>query len=268
MPKRLQAAGLALLLLAAQPLWAGPPFQTDDPDPVPYGHYEAYLFALSDGTPIAAAAEGPAAEFNWGAVPNVQLHLIIPVASYFQPQGPDTAGLGDIEAGMKYRFIHETKHRPEIGTFPMLELPTGSPQRNLGNGQIWARLPIWIQKGIGPWTTYGGVGEVINNAPGVRDYTFAGWLLQKELNKKLTLGGEVFGHGAEGQEPLIPSTRASTMADFGGFYNFNPGFSLLFAAGHSFAGQSETYAYLGLYWTWGKDKGKNSASLNLPPPHA
>ena len=248
----------------AQPLWAGPPFQTDDPDPVPYGHYEAYLFALSDGTSIATAAEGPAAEFNWGAVPNVQLHLIVPVASYFQPQGPDTAGLGDIEAGVKYRFVQETKHRPEIGTFPMLELPTGSPQRNLGNGQTWARLPVWIQKSIGPWTSYGGAGEVINNAPGVRDYTFAGWLLQKEFNKKLTLGGEVFGHGAEGQQPLIPSTRASTLVDFGGFYNFNLGFSLLFAGGHSFTGQPETYAYLGLYWTWGKDKGKKRATLDLP----
>lgn len=31
----------------------------------------------------------------------------------------------------------------------------------------------------------------------------------------------------------------------------NPGFSVLFAVGHSVAGQAETYAYLGLYWTWG-----------------
>jgi len=28
-------------------------------------------------------AEGPAIEFNWGAMPNVHLHMIIPVASYF-----------------------------------------------------------------------------------------------------------------------------------------------------------------------------------------
>ena len=28
-------------------------------------------------------------------------------------------------------------------------------------------------------------------------------------------------------------------------------FQLLFAAGHSFVGEGETYTYLSLYWTWG-----------------
>jgi hypothetical protein len=32
---------------------------------------------------------------------------------------------------------------------------------------------------------------------------------------------------------------------------------LLFAYGHSIAGQTENYAYLGLYWTWGKDDQKS-----------
>jgi hypothetical protein len=29
---------------------------------------------------------------------------------------------------------------------------------------------------------------------------------------------------------------------------------LLFCYGHTAVGQTENYAYLGLYWTWGKDK--------------
>ena len=32
---------------------------------------------------------------------------------------------------------------------------------------------------------------------------------------------------------------------------------LLFAYGHSIAGLTENYAYLGLYWTWGKDDKKS-----------
>lgn len=44
--------------------------------------------------------------------------------------------------------------------------------------------------------------------------------------------------------------------DFGGYYYFkNPGFQLLFAYGHSIAGQTERYAYLGLYETWGSKPG-------------
>ena len=41
--------------------------------------------------------------------------------------------------------------------------------------------------------------------------------------------------------------------DVGGYYKFrDPGFQLLFCYGHTAVGQTENYAYLGLYWTWGK----------------
>ena len=33
-----------LFSLAAANLWAGPPFQTDDPEPVEFRHYEVYVF--------------------------------------------------------------------------------------------------------------------------------------------------------------------------------------------------------------------------------
>ena len=45
------------------------------------------------------------------------------------------------------------------------------------------------------------------------------------------------------------------MVDVGGYYKFrDPGFQLLFCYGHTVIGQTENYAYLGLYWTWGKKK--------------
>ena len=41
----------------------------------------------------------------------------------------------------------------------------------------------------------------------------------------------------------------------GGYYHFkyHPGQQFLFCYGHSVAGQTENYAYVGMYWTWGKD---------------
>jgi hypothetical protein len=241
---------LIMLGFCASAAFAGPPFQTDDPEPVPYKHWEAYTFFTYDGTALGSATQGPAFEVNWGPVPDVQLHLVVPAAAALPPGGPNTFGVGDTELGIKYRFVHETRHRPEIGTFPFIELPTGSPRAGLGNGRIWYRLPIWIQKSEGPWTTYGGGGEVLNSEPGTRNYPFGGWLLQRDLGKKLTLGGEIFAHGPEGAATL--STHSSTLADIGGYYYFrNPGFQLLFAVGHAIAGQPESIAYLGLYWTWG-----------------
>lgn len=238
-------------------VWAGPPFRTDDPQPVDFRHWEAYVFSTRDNTADGRAIQFPAFEFNWGAVPDVQLHLILPIASSRLPGGPTWVGAGDVELGIKYRFIAEGGKRPQIGIFPQLELPAGNASRGLGNGQVWARLPVWAQKSWGPWTTYGGGGYVLNRAPGMRSYPLAGWLLQRELGKRLTLGGELYSEGAGSI-----GRRSSTVLNFGGYYNFNRNFSLLFSAGRDVAGGLHTVAYFGLYWTWGGRT--DGGSRNLP----
>jgi hypothetical protein len=242
---------LVLFTLFAKTVFAGPPFQTDDPDPVAYRHFEAYVFELSDGTvPGGTTLEIPSFEMNWGVVPNVQLHLVVPVGANFAPNGgPVHYGVGDTELGAKVRFVKETKRLPEVGIFPFVELPSGSAANGLGVGTTWYRLPLWIQKSWGPWTSYGGGGEAVVPQSGYKNYPFAGWLVQRQMKKKLMLGVELFGHGAEGE--AATSTRSSTMIDLGGSYEFTPGFDLLFAAGRSVVGQPETYTYLSLYWTWG-----------------
>ena len=248
--RRIQGvAALGLVLVAtglARPAVAGPPFLTDDPEPVALRHWEAYVFSAWDATRDATGIQGPAVEVNLGAAPGLQLHLVVPLATSSAPGVATTHGLGDIEVGAKYRFVEETDARPQIGTFPMLELPTGSADRGLGNGKLWARIPVWAQKSWGPWTTYGGVGYTVNRAPGARSYPFAGWLVQRDLSRRLTLGGELFTHGADSV-----GGRSVTILNGGGYYNFNPGFSLLFSAGRTVSGERHTVAYLGLYWTWG-----------------
>jgi hypothetical protein len=247
----------------ARPALAGPPFQTDDPEPVDFRHYEFYIFGGSDGTPVETDPVGPAAEFNWGAVPNLQIHVVLPFGAILPSNnpayapagvGPSAYGLTDMEIGVKYRFVQESKWTPMIGTFPMIEAPTGSYSKGLGVGATWYKLPIWMQKDWGHWTTYGGGGFTVVNQTQYSTFPFGGWLIQRDIGKKWTLGGEIYSHGAEGL--ATPQTKAATMADFGGYYYFrNPGFQLLFAYGHTIAGQTEDYAYLGLYWTWGTKPG-------------
>ena len=60
------AAGVAF---AAQPVavLAGPPFQTDDPEPVDLGHYEFYVFAASDSTHTENGSYRPGASSSTGA---------------------------------------------------------------------------------------------------------------------------------------------------------------------------------------------------------
>ena len=258
----------AAVMLCTASAWAGPPFQTDDPEPIDYKHYEFYTFATSDGTNLETDTEGPGFEFNWGALPNVHLHIIVPAAAILPANGPRAFGLGDIETGIKYRFVQEGKHRPMIGTFIMIEVPTGSAARGLGVGKTWFKVPLWVQKSFGPWTTYGGGGETIisEKVPGYRNYPFAGWLVQRDLGKRWTLATEAFFHGPEGL--ATPQTKAATLIDFGGYYKFHgdESYQLLFCYGHTMVGQTENYAYLGLYWTWGKKAGDAKPAAQLGPP--
>lgn len=266
------AALLVALIAIAFPRTgvAGPPFQTDDPEPVDLHHYEFYVFSAVDATPLETDPVGPAFEFNWGVLPNTQFHAVLSFGAIvpsnnpaYAPlgQGPSAYGLLDTEIGVKYRFISQTKDRPEVGTFPMVEVPTGSYSRGLGTGKASYKLPIWVQKDFGPWTTYGGGGYQVVPQDGFKNFPYAGWLLQRDVGEKWTLGGELWYHGPEGI--ATPHIHSSTMFDFGGYYYFRkPAFQLLFALGHSIAGQPETYAYLGLYWTWGGKEAKEPAAAD------
>jgi hypothetical protein len=251
--RSIAALAVALVVLfASASAHAGPPFQTDDPEPVDYRHFEMYAFELSDGTTQGGTTLAtPAYEVNYGVVPNVQLHLVLPFTTVFAPDGPNQHGFGDTEFGIKLRFVKESKSTPQIGIFPFFEFPSGNADKGLGIGKTWYRMPLWLQKSWGPddrqWTSYGGGGYTIVPQDGFVNFPFAGWLVQRQLSKKFTLGSELYGHG-----PQTPdATRAATMLDLGGIYEFKPGFDLLFAGGRSVYGQPETYTYLSLYWTWG-----------------
>ena len=268
---------LLFLMLVAPTLWAqGPPYQTDDPVPVDLHHYEFYVFGSADGTPVEMDSLGPAFEFNWGAIPRVQLHAILPwgVAApsnnpVYLPggTGPTEFGLTDMELGAKIAYIKESKYIPQIGTFTMFEIPTGSYSKGLGVGHVWYKLPLWLQKNIGHWLLDGGAGETIVPQTQYRDFPYGGFLLKYTFGERLEFGGEVFAHGKEGF--ATPQTQASTLIDLGGYYHFkhHPGEQFLFCYGHSVAGQTENYAYVGMYWTWGKDAKKpDTGTAWLPRP--
>lgn len=236
---------------------AGPPFMTDDPEPVEYKHGEFYVFSTHDETNEGNDSVIPAFEFNYGALPNTQLHVVVPFVRSAANDASSEFGIGDVEIGVKYRFVQETEASPQIGIFPMAELPTGDSKRGLGNGKTWWRLPVWIQKSWGGWTTYGGVGYVSNPAEGQSDYSFAGWLLQKDVRVKWTLGGEIFARGKDAVDG-----EPATILNFGGFYKFTPKFNLLFSVGQSVSGESHTIAYLGLWWTFGDGEDREHSALN------
>lgn len=163
---------------------AGPPFVTDGPEPVGYRHWELYLASQHVKTADRWSGTAPHVEVNYGAVPNPQLHLIAPLAYDAPPGEVHHYGYGDTELGCKVRVIQETEWLPQVGIFPLLEVPTGQADLGLGSGHVNAFLPVWLQKSWGAqgreWTAYGG-GYGTNPGAGKRDWGFAGLLLQCQV---------------------------------------------------------------------------------------
>jgi hypothetical protein len=133
---------------------AGPPFVTDDPEPVDYQHWEFYIASQHNQTSDGWSRTAPHIELNYGVISNVQLHLMAPL-TYNAPSGGGTYyGYGDTELGVKFRFLQETERWPQVGIFPLLEIPTGSESAGLGSGHVQAFLPVWLQKSFGDWMIY------------------------------------------------------------------------------------------------------------------
>ena len=159
---------------------------------------------------------------------------------------PFRYGPGDIELGVKYRFVHETRSRPQIGTFPHVELPSGSAGRGLGAGTVRVLLPVWLQKSWGAWTTYGGGGYWINPGPGNRNFWLFGWQVQRDLGKSVTVGAEI----VRNTQSQIGQT-GETAVNLGALLSVRKGRVIMFSAGHDLQGPNRFFAYAAFYWTWG-----------------
>jgi len=243
--------GLFSLVLSPMVAWAGPPFVTDDPEPVEYRHWEIYLSSQHAKDKGGWSGTAPHFEVNYGALPNLQLHMIAPLAYAKPNDGSARYGFGDLELGAKYRFIQETDWRPQVGTFTMLEVPTGSSSKGLGSGQVRAFLPIWLQKSWGPWQSYGGGGYWINPGSENKDYWFFGWQVQRELSKVITLGAEVFYN-----TPTAREEGGRTGFNVGTIFNFTDEHHLLFSTGRDIHGQNRFSVYVAYQLTIGPQEEK------------
>jgi hypothetical protein len=250
--RRAFSTPLLLLLgcLAAVNTQGGPPFVTDDPEPVEYQHWEFYVASqdakLGNGDWSGTA---PHLELNYGVAPDVQLHLIAPLAYDVPPVGGTQYGMGDLELGVKYRFVHETNEFPQVGVFPLVEVPTGSGSEGLGNGHWQAFLPVWLQKSWGSWTAYGGGGYGVNSLNGRHNWGYVGGLLQKQVTSRVAIGVEIY-HQTAAQTDF---PNEGTAFNVGTVIDFNDHHHLLFSVGRSIDGPTDFQCYLAYQFTFGND---------------
>lgn len=231
----------AFLILAATPAAAGPPFLTDDPEPTETGHWEIYAPAF-DGGGKGTNFEGAAgAEFNYGAAPNVQVTVGLPVAYQHSADG-FRSGPGDLEVSVKYRVFHDDAAGVSVAVFPGLTLPTA--RKGLGAGKVTALLPVWAQKDVGPWSVFGGGGYAFNPGAEARDYWTGGVAVTRQVNERLLLGLEVDRQGADSRDG-----HAETSLGLGAIVKLGGPFRLLASAGPTYVdheGGAGFHAFLAL----------------------
>lgn len=236
---------LSLLLIPWLPQSgsAGPPFKTDDPQPVDFRHWEFYLASEQEYARHGTTATLPHFEVNFGAFRNVQLHVVAPIG-YVRTTDGHAYGYSDTELGVKYRFIEESDALPQVGVFPLVELPTGNPARLLGSGNMEAYLPVWIQKSWGNLTTYGGAGFWYNPGTGNQNWIFAGWETQYDFSSVVTAGGELYYSTADTKDD-----RSAAGFNLGGYINLSENDHILVSLGRSFSGEQVVTGYLGFQYT-------------------
>jgi hypothetical protein len=229
---------LFLLLSLQYPLNSGPPFQTDDPEPVGYRHWEVYFASQIEREARGISGEAPAIEVNYGPLSNVQLHAIVPFAFSSSREDGGSYGIDNLELGAKYRFINEQKAMPQAGIFPLLEYPLTHDQET---GHMKIFLPLWLQKSWGPWTSYGGGGYWIDTRQSAGNSWFFGWELQRDISAMLTLGAETF--------IATPGTEVGFNA--GAIVTFFEHHHLLFSMGSDISGKISLISYLAYQATLG-----------------
>jgi hypothetical protein len=241
-----------LCLVVVDVLRAGPPFVTDDPEPVEFRHWEVYVASVLNYASGDWSGTLPHLEINYGGVPNLQLHFLAPLAFNFARSGPSFFGYGDTELGAKYRFLEQGKITPDVAVFPAMEVPTGNESRGLGAGHVQLFLPVWLQKDFGKWTINAGGGFWINPGASNQNWEIAGMLLQRQLTDHLTLGAEIFH-----QTPKTVGGDANTFINGGGIWDLSDQAHILFSIGHTVQGPSNYIGYFGILFTFGpKDSEK------------
>lgn len=217
---------LATLLLGPCPVaWAGPPFLTDDPEPVDLHHEEINL-AWQQTRSDSGRAGTLAGEVNVGCAPETQCHVAVSEAFSQAPGAPARHGLGDAELGFKYRFLDWDDEHAMAAVYPTVYLPTGSAARGLGNGKAQVLLPLWLQRTAGPWRWDAGGGYLVNPAPGARSSWFTGVVGQRTFGDQLTLGVEVFH-----RTPVALGAAGTTGYDIGAILALGPHQNLLASLG-------------------------------------
>jgi hypothetical protein len=179
----------------------------------------------------------PFVEINFGPLPNVQIAASLPIS--YSPSDSAHLGVGNVDFGIKYRFIPESATRPQVSFYPSIGVPTGIESVEADGSTQTLFLPLWAQKTVGRVTLFGGGGWERNYGPDNRNFWSGGLAGVYEFSHQVNAGLELYsiGSGKLG-EPGSTSLGLGMNDDYSRMH------SILFSVGKSIAGERSYHGYL------------------------
>jgi hypothetical protein len=237
---------LVFLTLAATSARAqgGPPYYTNDPGtPGPYNWeinvgYMPFFFSNQSVSHI------PDLDINFGIGERIQLTYENAWLRVQQPGSAAKFGLGQSNAGVKWRFYDAGEGGLSISVFPQIfaNNPNDAVRRGITSQSQSFLMPIEFQKRFGPVDIDYEIGYQFAHRGS--DSWLTGLVVGHDFTKKLEFDIELYSQGT-----FRPSAVQPTI-DFGGRYKLHSPIIVLFMAGRSLERsdptQSRFIGYFGL----------------------
>ncbi|MDQ3622850.1 MAG: hypothetical protein M3463_10225 [Verrucomicrobiota bacterium] len=143
----------------ASSAFAGPPLEPDDPDTPGAGRWEINVSSqlekrrdVWEWTPLL--------DINYGAGERVQLKLKPRYAILDEPGVDARSGPGNIQLGIKWRFLDESSNGVAMSVYPQVDVnpPGDSDRRGLVDVGADFILPAQIARSFGRTRLYGEIG--------------------------------------------------------------------------------------------------------------
>ena len=210
------------LILCPMEAWAGPPFLTDDPQPVDFQHWEFYLASMDFHTIRRLVRRPrPHVEINYGVVPERATPR--PRSRWeLTMRRPGTApkhyGVRRHRTGRQVPLRPGNDERSHDRRLPAVGSAHRQPEKNgLGNGRFaGASCPCGCKKRGERWTAYGGGGYGINSGAGSPELRLRGRGAPEAGVQAVLVGVEVYHQTA----PVVGG-RGDTAFNVGTVYDFS-----------------------------------------------
>lgn len=213
--RRIAPAVALAVSLAVSPTLA---MDTDDPGTVAPKSVEIEISGE-----YAKSAEGGETALSLtattGILSSLDFGLTIPYTITDPDVGGGESGIGDLEAGLKFRFLEGAGARPALAVTAGATIPTGNEEKGFGSGTVdlsaalvagFAFEPVSIYLNVG----YGRLNNADTDAGDRADIFSASAVVEWAVTEPLALNAEFLyeSPGADGDNVLLAATAGAAYA--------------------------------------------------------